>query len=89
MSICKICMDSTVSISELQDQAPQVIKRAEKNGSVAVCRHGRTVAFVVSRERMEAILETLETVADKNMMKSIRDFESGKIKPKPFNPDEI
>lgn len=82
-------MDSTVSITELQDQAPQVIKRAEKNGSVAVCRHGRTVAFVVSRERMEAILETLEVVADKKMMKSIRDYESGKIKPKPFNPDEI
>ena len=31
-------MDSTVTISELQDQAPQVVKRAEKNGSVAVSR---------------------------------------------------
>ena len=82
-------MDSTVSITELQDQAPQVIKRAEKNGSVAVCRHGRTVAFVVSRERMEAILETLEIAANKPMMQSIRNYESGKIKPKPFDPDEI
>ena len=82
-------MDSTVTISELQDQAPQVVKRAERNGSVAVSRHGRTVAFVVSRERMEAILETLEIVADKKVMKSIRDYELGKIKPKPFHPDEI
>ena len=65
-------MDSTVTISELQDQAPKVVKRAEKNGSVAVSRHGRTVAFVISRERMEAILETLEIVADKQVMKSIR-----------------
>jgi antitoxin YefM len=80
---------STVSISELQDQAPQVVKRAERNGSVAVCRHGRMVAFVVSRERMEAILETLEVMADKSVMRSIRDYESGKVKPKPFNPDEI
>ncbi len=82
-------MDVSLSITELQDQAPQVIKRAEKNGSVAVCRHGRTVAFVVSKERIEAILETLEIVADKNVMKSIRNFGSGKIKPKPFSPDEI
>ena len=82
-------MDSTVSISELQDQAPQVVKRAERDGSVAVCRHGRTVAFVVSRERMEAILETLEIMADKAMMKSIGDYESGAAKPKPFDPDEI
>jgi prevent-host-death family protein len=82
-------MNSTVTISELQDQAPQVVKRAEKNGSVAVSRHGRTVAFVVSRERMEAILETLEIMADKQLMKSIRDFQAGKIKPKPFKSDEI
>jgi prevent-host-death family protein len=82
-------MSSTVTITELQDQAPQVVKRAEQNGSVAVCRHGRTVAFVVSRERMEAILETVEILADKNMMKSIRDFQSGKVKPRTFQPDEI
>ncbi len=82
-------MNSTVTISELQDQAPRVIKRAEKNGSVAVSRHGRTVAFVVSRERMEAILETLEIMADKQMMKAIRNYESGKVKLKAFDPDEI
>jgi prevent-host-death family protein len=82
-------MDSTVTITELQDQAPQVVKRAEKNGSVAVCRHGRTVAFVVSKERMEAILETIEILADKKVMKSIRDYESGKVTPKSFNPDEV
>lgn len=82
-------MNSTVSITELQDQAPRVVKRAEKNGSVAVCRHGHTVAFVVSRERMEAILETVETLADAKLMKSIRDYESGTVRPRPFNPDEI
>ncbi len=82
-------MSSTVSISELQDQAPQVVKQAERNGSVAVCRHGRTVAFVVSRERMEAILETLEIMSDPSAMRSIRDYESGKAKPRSFNPDEI
>lgn len=82
-------MDSTVTISELQDEAPRVVKRAEKNGSIAVSRHGRTVAFVVSRERMEAILETLEIMADKSMMTSIRDYQTGKTKPRPFDPDEI
>lgn len=82
-------MNSTVTISELQDQAPRIVKNAERNGSVAVSRHGRTVAFVVSSERMEAILETLEIMADKNMMKAIRDAESGKVKPKVFDPDEI
>ena len=82
-------MSSTVTISDLQDRATQVVKSAERNGSVAISRHGRTVAFVVSRERMEAILETLEIMADASAMKSIRDYESGKVKPKPFDPDAI
>jgi prevent-host-death family protein len=82
-------MDSTVTITELQDQAPEVVKRAEKRGSIAVSRHGRTVAFVVSRERMEAILETLGVMADKDVMKSIRDYESGKVKPRAFKPEDI
>jgi prevent-host-death family protein len=79
-------MDSTVSISELQSFAPQIVKRAERNGSVAVCRHGRRVAFVISRKRMEAILETLQITADQNIMKSIRDFETGRVRPKRFCP---
>jgi len=82
-------MDSTVSISELQDQAPRIVKRAERDGSIAVCRHGKTVAFVVSRQRMEAILETLEIMADKDVMASIRAFESGATKPRSFKPDEL
>jgi len=82
-------MRSTVTLSELQEQAPKVIRRAEKDGSVAVSRQGRTVAFVVSRDRMEAILETVEILADTKLMKSIRDYESGEVKPDQFQPDEV
>jgi hypothetical protein len=38
---------------------------------------------------MEAILETVEILADKEIMKAIRDYESGKVKLKAFDPDEI
>jgi prevent-host-death family protein len=53
-------MTSTVTISELQAQAPRVVREAEKQGAVTIARHGRTVAFLISRGRMEAIIETLE-----------------------------
>jgi PHD/YefM family antitoxin component YafN of YafNO toxin-antitoxin module len=82
-------MGSTVTISELQDRAPQVVKDAERNGSVAVSRQGRIIAFVVSRERMEAILETLEVMAQPELMKSIAEYESGKVKPRAFDPEKI
>jgi len=48
----------------LQAQAPGSVRRAEKDGSVTIARHGRTVAFLVSRERMEAIIETLEIMGN-------------------------
>ena len=82
-------MDSIVTITELQAQAPKIVRRAEKSGSVSVARHGRTVAFLISRERMEAILETIEIMSDRKAMKAIRDYEAGKLRLKKFAPDEI
>ena len=73
-------MDSTVTITELQAQAPRCVRRAEKNGSVTIARHGRTVAFLVSRERMEAIIETLEIMGNPNAMKALRNYEAGRCK---------
>ncbi len=71
-------MDSTVTITELQAQAPRCVRRAEKNGSVTIARHGRTVAFLVSRERMEAIIETLEIMGHPKAMKALRNYEAGR-----------
>jgi prevent-host-death family protein len=82
-------MASTVTITELQAAAPKIVRRAERNGSVSVSRHGQTVAFLVSRERMEAILETLEIIAEPSAMKTIRQYESGKLAMMEFAPDEI
>jgi prevent-host-death family protein len=73
-------MDSTITISELQTQAPRFVKKAERDGAVTIARHGRTVAFLVSRERMEAIIETLEIMGNPKAMKAIRDYEAGKSK---------
>jgi len=45
---------------------------------VTIARHGRTVAYLVSRARMEAIIETLEIMGDARAMKAIRAYEAGK-----------
>ena len=73
-------MNSTVTISELQAQAPRLVREAEKQGAVTIARHGRTVAFLISRERMEAIIETLEIMGNPKAMKAIRAHEAGKGK---------
>ena len=56
------------------------MRQAEKKGSVTVCRNGRVVGFLVSRERMEAILETLEIMANPKAMQAIRNYEAGKTR---------
>jgi len=71
-------VNSTVTVTELQAQAPRCVREAEKKGSVTIARHGRTVAFLVSRERMESIIETLEIMGNPKAMKAIRAYEAGK-----------
>lgn len=81
-------MQSAVTMAELREQTTQVIRRAEKDGGVAIRRQGRTVAFVVSRERMDSLIETVEILADQKLMKSILDYESGAMQANPFDPDD-
>jgi prevent-host-death family protein len=71
-------MNSTVTISELQAQAPRCVRRAEREGAISIARHGRTVAVLLSRERMEAIIETLEIMGNRKAMKAIREYEAGR-----------
>ena len=73
-------MNSTVTISQLQAQAPRLVREAEKEGAVTIARYGKTVAFLVSRERMEAIIETLEIMGNPTAMTAVRNYESGQTR---------
>ena len=58
------------------------MRRAEKEGALTIARHGRAVAFLISRERMEAIIESLEIMGNPKAMKAIRDYEAGRARMK-------
>jgi len=77
--IRRFSVNSTVSISQLQAQAPRFVRQAEQEGAVTIERHGKAVAFLVSRERMEAIVETLEIMGNPAAMKAIRQHKAGKM----------
>ena len=64
-------MPSTYSVSEAQAQLPTLLKRAE-NELIVITRRDKTIAYLVSAERMEAIVETLELMADPQAMKALR-----------------
>ena len=71
----KAPVKTTLNITEAQTRLPRLL-RAKK--TVAICRRGETVAFLVSRERMESIFETLEILSNPEAMKAIRRARSGK-----------
>jgi prevent-host-death family protein len=70
---------STYSVSEAQAQLPALLKRAEQD-LIAIAKRDRTVAYLVSAERMEAIAETLEIMADTKAMRAIQRARAGKGK---------
>ncbi|CAN5688016.1 hypothetical protein BH11VER1_BH11VER1_33660 [soil metagenome] len=73
-------MSSTYSVTQAQTNLPRLLKDAVEEGAIAITRREETVAYLVSREQMEAIAETLEVLGDAKAMKAVRDFEAGKTK---------
>jgi antitoxin YefM len=73
-------MKTTYSVSEAQSQLPRLLKEAEAGGPISIRRHDETVAYLVSRERMDAIAETLEILGSPAAMRAIEQHRAGKIK---------
>jgi prevent-host-death family protein len=73
-------MKTTYSVSEAQSQLPRLLKEASRGEPISISRHQGTVAYLVSRERMEAIVETLEILGNPDAMRAIRAHRKGKTK---------
>jgi prevent-host-death family protein len=69
-------MKTTYSITEAQAKFPALVKESADH-AVVITRRNETVGYLLSTERMEAILETMELLANPDAMKAVRDFEAG------------
>lgn len=76
-------MIETLEIAKAGRDLPKVVRGLKKSGSLAISNRGRTVAYLMSRDRVEAMLETMEIMGNPKAMKAIRDFEAGKTKFEP------
>lgn len=73
-------MKSTYTVTEAQARFPGLLRQAARSGPVCIRRRNETVAFLVSRERMEAIVETLEILGNPGAMRAIRAHRAGKMR---------
>jgi antitoxin YefM len=66
---------TTFEIAEAQTRLPGLIRSKQ---TVSLSQKDKTVAFLVPRERMEALLETMEIMANPAAMRAIRRDQSGR-----------
>ena len=64
-------MNSTYSITQAQAKFPGLVREAQA-APVLITRHDETVAYVVSKQRMDAIAETLDLLANPAALKALR-----------------
>lgn len=73
-------MKSTYQIKEAQANFSAVIRQAEKGRLTTIMRHNKAVVYLMSAERLAAISETMEILANPKAMRAIRDVETGRAK---------
>jgi len=72
-------MKNIVSATQGQAGFSNLLKQSRLHGVVPVSKNGRVEAFMVSREKMAAILETMELQKDAGLMKLIKLDRAGKV----------
>ena len=62
----------------------RLLRQCAKGSTIAIQRGEKTLAYLVPKERMEAIAETLDIMTNPKAMKAIRDYKAGKLSFRPL-----
>ena len=71
-------MQSTVTAAEAKTQFSRLLRQVEAGDTIAISKRDKTVAFLIPRARLEALVETLEVMSNPAAMQAIRQHEAGK-----------
>jgi antitoxin YefM len=77
-------MAITYSVTEAQAGLPSILREAEEQ-PVIITRRDKAVGYLLSPERFEAMMETMEIMSNPLAMEAIRDHKSGKTKFMPLD----
>lgn len=77
--IYSLTVKTTYSITKAQANLPKVVREAA-HGLITITKRDEAVAYVVSKERMEALIETMEILGNPKAMEILRKDRAGKLK---------
>ncbi len=72
-------MKTTVTAAEAKTQFSRLLRQVEGGETIAISKRDETVAFLIPRARLEALIETMEVLGNPAAMQAIRRHESGKL----------
>jgi prevent-host-death family protein len=75
-------LKAIVTVEEARANLPRLLKQLGRTKAITITKRGRIAAFLVSKDRMEAIIETMTILANSTAMRAITDYETGRSKGK-------
>ena len=72
-------MKTTYSIAAAQAKFPRIVRDSE-NALIKIKKRDGKVTYVISKERMESLLETFEIMCNPKTMKALKADREGKTK---------
>jgi PHD/YefM family antitoxin component YafN of YafNO toxin-antitoxin module/mRNA-degrading endonuclease RelE of RelBE toxin-antitoxin system len=83
-------LDKILPVTQVKRHFLDILKSIEEDDSTfAVTRNGRAVGIIMTPGRYESLLETIEILSDKEIVKSLassaKDFKSGRV----YSHDEV
>jgi prevent-host-death family protein len=77
-------MKTTYTVTEAQARLPRLVRESAEGSAIAITRHGETAAYLISRERLEGMVETLEILSNPEALRAIQDDRQGKTRFRPL-----
>jgi prevent-host-death family protein len=72
-------MKTTVTAAEAKSQFSRLLRQVEAGETIAISKRDETVAFLIPRARLEALVETMEVLGNPEAMQAIRQHEGGEL----------
>lgn len=77
-------MKNTYTIAKGQSDFPALVRKAQRGGVAVITQRDETVAYLVSRQKWEGVLETMELLANPNFRRQLKRLRAGKVKYHPL-----
>jgi prevent-host-death family protein len=78
-------MSATYTVRQAQAHLPRLLRGQD---TVTICRRDDPIAYLVPKDRWEAIMETLDLLSDPKAMKTLRAATAGKLQYTPLDLDD-